>query len=179
MSENQMTSDPSPQGRRILVAVVTGEARERIQDWRDQHDPEQARRLPPHATLCYWAPSVEPAFLEQQVRHAFPTSFEVSLGSVHKGTNDQETLYIEVIDREPLDRALSRLYDGAYVAFPERSRNWLWHVTCVRESRGRNQEALLEAARSLHLHDAPWKVDTVAYMELQGDAYVTLALWVI
>ena len=171
-----MTSAPSPDGRRILVAVVTGEVGDRIQSWREKHDPEEAKRLPPHATLCYWAPEVEPETLERQVRHAFPAPFEVRLGDVRKGDNDQETFYVEVVDREPLDGALACLYDGTHVEMPRRRDGWLWHITCVRESRGRDQDALMAAARELCL-DAPWSVDTVAYMELQGDAYVQLACW--
>ncbi len=171
-----MTSTPSPEGRRILVLVVTGEAGRRIQAWREQHDREQAKRLPPHATLCYWAPTVAPDVLERQVRHAFPRPFDVHLGHVIKGTNDQETFYVDVVDREPLDDALAALYDGIYVALPERRPDWLWHVTCVRESRGRDQDALMAAARELCL-DVPWTVDTVAYMELQGGAYTWLACW--
>ena len=171
-----MTSTPSPEGRRILVAVVTGEAGLRIQEWREQHDPEQAKRLPPHATLCYWAPTVAPDLLEQQVRHAFPAPFDVRLGEVRHGTNDQETFYLEVLDREPLDNALDLLYDGAFVEMPERRKDWLWHVTCVRESRGRDQEALMQAAQALKI-DVPWTVYTVAYMEFRGGAYSWLAFW--
>jgi hypothetical protein len=173
-----MTSKPSPPGRRILVAVVTGEAGNRTQSWREKHDPEQARRLPPHATLCYWAPTVESELLERQVRHAFdaegaPT---VRLGEVRKGDNDQETLYVEVLDTAPLNAMLARLYDGTHVPLPGRD-GWLWHVTCVRESRGKDQAALLEAAKSLDLSDAPWTVATVACMELRGDRYESIATW--
>jgi hypothetical protein len=28
--------------------------------------------LPPHVTLCYWAPDASLRLLERQVRHAFP-----------------------------------------------------------------------------------------------------------
>jgi 2'-5' RNA ligase superfamily protein len=172
-----MTGAPSPDGRRILVAVVTGDTGARIQAWREEHDPEQAKRLPPHATLCYWAPPVLPERVEQQVRRAFPAPFDVRLGRVRKGDNDQETFYVEVLDRKPLDRALACLYDGTHVALPERRPDWLWHVTCVRESRGRDQEALLAAAESLCLEDTPWTVNQIAYMQLHGDAYVPLACW--
>jgi hypothetical protein len=172
-----MTSTPSPEGRRILVAIVSGEAGARIQAWREQHDPEQANRLPPHATLCYWAPSIAPEILEKQVRHAFPEPFDVHLGQVRKGTNDQETLYVEVLDREPLDQALVTLYDGAFAILPERRPDWLWHVTCVRDSRGPDQDALMAAAQTLCLQDTPWTVDTIAYMELQVGTYTRLASW--
>jgi hypothetical protein len=138
-----MTSAPSPEGRRILVAVVTGHAGEQIQRWREQYDPEQAKRLPPHATLCYWAPVADVENLEEQVRHAFPVPFDVRLGPVRLGTNDQQTMYVEVVDRSPLDEALVRLYDGTHVEMPVRRGDWLWHVTCVRESRGRDQAALM------------------------------------
>lgn len=171
-----MTSAPSPDGRRILVAVVTGDVGARIQAWREQHDSEQAGRLPPHATLCYWAPAVEPEVMERQVRHAFPRGFDVDLGEVRKGTNDQETLYVEVVDSSRLDGALEKLYDGTHVTLPKRRDQWLWHVTCVRESRGRDQDALMGAAKDLGPL-TPWTVDTVAYMELQGSAYMTLATW--
>ena len=176
MAENRMTSTPSPGGRRILVALVTGEAERRIQVWREQHDPEQARRLPPHATLCYWAPTVASDLLERQVRHAFPKPFQVHLGETRKGTNDQETFYVEVLDREALDAALDLLYDGTYIDLPERRKDWLWHITCVRESRGQDQQALMAAARELHLN-VPWTVDTIAYMELRDDVYSPLASW--
>jgi 2'-5' RNA ligase superfamily len=178
LAENRMTSKPSPPGRRILIAVVTGEAGRRIQTWREKYDPEQARRLPPHATLCYWAPTVEAELLERQVRHAFeaegtPT---VRLGQVRKGDNDQETLYVEVIDTAPLNAMHFRLCDGTFLPLPGRD-DWLWHVTCVRESRGKDQVALMQAAQSLDLSDAPWTVETVAYMELRGDRYEPVTTW--
>lgn len=175
MSENRMTSAPSPDGRRILIAVVTGEVGQRIQAWRCQHDPEQAERLPPHATLCYWAPEVEPERLERQVRHAFPRPVEVRLRGVHKGTNDQETLFAQMLETDALDAAHVRLYDGTHVTLPARD-GWLWHVTCVRESRGRDQAALLAAAEALQLDDI-WTVDTVSYMRLNGERYESLATW--
>ena len=53
IEENAPSSVASPQGRRVLVAVVTGDPGERIQQWREKHDPDQAHRLPPHTTLCY------------------------------------------------------------------------------------------------------------------------------
>jgi hypothetical protein len=174
-SENAPSSTASPQGRRILVAVVTGAAGERIQRWREQHDPREARRLPPHTTLCYWAPAVDPSLLERQVRHAFCAPVRARLGSVHEFDNDQLTLYVEVLDSGPLDDARERLYDGSVLALPGH-RPWTWHVTCVRESRGRDREALLGAAAALRL-DEPWQVDTVAYLELQGDRYEPLATW--
>jgi hypothetical protein len=173
-----MTSTPSPPGRRILIAVVTGEAGHRVQAWREEYDVEQARRLPPHATLCYWAPTVEPRLLERQVRHAFEVDdlLTVRLGEVRKGNNDQETMYVEVLDTAPLDTVHARLYDGKHVTLPGRE-GWLWHVTCVRESQGQDQDALMQAAQSLDLSDAPWTVDTVAYMELRGDRYESIATW--
>src|SRR5262249_60219745 len=70
--KNEPTNERSPQGRRVLIAVVTGEAGERIQRWREQHDPFQARRLPLHTTLCYWVPDVSLAALERQGHPALP-----------------------------------------------------------------------------------------------------------
>lgn len=175
VAENRMTSARSPDGRRILVALVTGEAGRRIQAWREQNDPGQAERLPPHATLCYWAPSIEVERLEQQVRHAFGRPVTVRLGGVSQADNDQETLYVQVLDTGPLDEVRARLYDGTYVALP-RPNGWLWHVTCVRDSRHRDKGALIEAARELHLNQA-WTVDTVAYLELRGQRYEPITTW--
>src|SRR3954464_9676265 len=96
--EQPLRADGSQPGRRVLVAVVTGEVGARIQAWRERHDPEQARRLPPHTTLCYWAPVVEPDLLERQVRHAFDRPVAVRLGSVHEFGNQDHTFYLEVLD---------------------------------------------------------------------------------
>ena len=171
-----MTSMPSPPGRRILVAVVTGAVGKKIQAWRRKHDPRQAERLPPHATLCYWAPVVEAEILEQQVRHAFPGRISVSLGGVLVGDNDQETFYVEVLDSRALEKAHARLYDGAHVALPHRN-GWLWHVTCVRDSRGRDKQALMAAAQELHFNE-DWTLDTISYMELSEDGrYQAVATW--
>ncbi|HLF76209.1 MAG TPA: 2'-5' RNA ligase family protein [Dehalococcoidia bacterium] len=172
---NRMTSAPSPQGRRILVAVVTGEAGERIQTWRLKNDPKEAERLPPHATLCYWAPQVEAEAFERQVRHAFPEPVSVKLGEVKIGDNDQGTYYVEVKDFAPLDAALARLYDGTFVEMPKRD-VWRWHVSCVRDSRGRDRAAIWQAARELVLNQE-WRVDKVAYLELRGTRYQELATW--
>jgi 2'-5' RNA ligase superfamily len=176
LTENRMTSTPSPPGRRILVAVVTGAVGERIQAWRRKHDPEQAERLPPHATLCYWAPIVEAELLEQQVRHAFPERLNVGLGGVLEGDNDQETFYVEMLDTERLEEAQSRLYDGTHVSLPA-SNGWLWHVTCVRDSRARDKKALAAAAQDLQI-DEHWTLDTISYMELSEDGrYQAVATW--
>jgi hypothetical protein len=175
--ENQPSSAASPQGRRILVAVVTGAAGACIQAWRETHDPHEARRLPPHTTLCYWAPAVEPALLEPQVRHAFRAQVEVRLGNVREFDNDQQTLYLPVLDAEALDRARERLYDGTHLALPG-LRAWTWHVTCVRESRGRDREHLRTAALDLRL-DEPWRIDRIAYLELRGDHYQPIAAWTV
>jgi len=174
-AENQMTSAPSPQGRRIIVAVVTGETGARIQAWREQYDPREALRLPPHATLCYWAPDAPTEDIERQVRYAFPSTTDVRLGGVRQGSNDQGTLYVEVLDRTPLDEALQRLYDGTHVEFPG-LREWRWHVTCVRDTRGKDVAALKQAAASLP-DESSWQVDTVAYLELRGERYEPIALW--
>jgi hypothetical protein len=170
-----MTSAPSPRGRRILVAEVTAEVGRRIQAWREQHDPEQARRLPPHSTLCYWAPAVAADELERQVLHAFNEPVTVRLGCVKQADNDQATLYVEVCQAEALDGALRRLYDGTYVKLPPAD-HWRWHVTCVRDTRGRDMSALWSAARGLD-PDCSWHVDKVSYLELTDDHYEEIASW--
>lgn len=173
--QNAPSSSASPQGRRVLVAIVTGEQGDRIQRWRTEHDPEQARRLPPHTTLCYWAPDLPLSAFEKQVRHAFAEPVEVRLGAVRGFANDQGTLYVEVLNTGQLDRARRRLYDGTHAALGEAG-DWPWHVTCVRDTRGWDRDALLRHAGRL---DAcgPWKVDRVALLELRGDAYTPLGVW--
>jgi 2'-5' RNA ligase len=141
---NRMTSAASPQGRRILVALVTGEAGQRIQAWREQHDAEQAKRLPPHTTLCYWTPDVPLEQLEQQLRHAFPAPVTVRLGPVREFDNDQHTFYVEVEGTEALEECRRALYDGTFVNLPA-AEAWAWHITCVRDSRDRDLEELRKA----------------------------------
>jgi hypothetical protein len=165
----------SPQGRRVLVAVVTGEIGDRIQAWRERYDPEQARRLPPHATLCYWAPDGDLAQMEMQIRHAFDRSVSVKLGQVREFNNADRTLFLEVLETAELDAARERLYDGTFAVF-ERNGNWTWHVTCVRYAKGRDTGRLGLAADELVV-DTTWTIEKVAYLELQGDRYVPLAEW--
>src|SRR5581483_5868721 len=78
--------------RRILVAVVTRATGEWIQAWRERHDPEQARRLPPHTTLGYRVPKLEPEALANQVRHAFAGRVTVQLGGVRAFDNAERTI---------------------------------------------------------------------------------------
>ncbi len=175
MSEQSTSAEVSQPGRRVLVAVVTGEAGDRVRAWREQHDSEQARRLPPHATLCYWAPVVEPEVLERQVRHAFAEPVTVRLGSVHEFDNEDRTFYVEVLDTAGLDAARERLYDGAHLELPGR-REWTWHVTCVRYGVRRDLDELRRLAAELAL-DLPWRIDTVAYLELGEGRYDAIAEW--
>jgi hypothetical protein len=170
-----MTSKESPQGRRILVAVVTGSLGDRIQAWRLWHDPQQAQRLPPHTTLCYWAPVAEPAVIEAQLRHAFCEPVVVHLGGVREFDNDQHTFYVELQQTAALDEARHRLYDGKHLELPPLT-DWSWHVTCVRDSSERDLRKLRRTADELCL-DAEWRVDTVSYLELRGSRYEELASW--
>jgi hypothetical protein len=163
----------SSRRRRILVAVVTGPAGDHIQSWREQNDSRQARRLPPHTTLCYHAPAVEPGLLERQVRHAFSRGVVVWLGAVDLLNNDDRTLYIALEQTGKLDEARRRLYDGKHLALAGFA-EWTWHVTCVRRSRGREIEPLRRSARVLE-QLGPWRVAQIDYMELRGDRYDTIA----
>jgi 2'-5' RNA ligase len=176
-SRNQPSSEASPQGGRVLVTVVTGGAGRRIHAWRERHDPYQAARLPPHVTLCYWPLRDDVEALERQVRHAFATPVSARLGEVREFDNGEHTFYVEVLETAPLDAARRRLYDGAHCRLPS-LREWTWHVTCVRDSRGRDLAALRSAARDLAL-DAEWRIDTVAYLELRGDRYEPVAIWAV
>ncbi len=170
-------SAASPPGRRIVVAVVTGAIGDAVQRWREEHDPEQARRLPPHATLCYWAPTVDPDLLERQVRHALPGPIPVRLGTIHHFTNRDRTLYLPVEDTEALDEARVRLYDGTHLALAK-DHDWDWHVTVVRYGRHRQTDWLLAEGVPLP-DDGRWMIDTVAYMELRDGQYHDIARWLL
>ena len=76
---------------------------------------------------------------------------------------------------EALNEARRRFYDGKHLALPALE-DWSWHITCVRDSRSRDLEALRQAASELHL-DMPWRIDTVSYMQLAGQRYEELARW--
>lgn len=165
----------SPEGRRVLVARVTGEPGERILAWRQAHDPEQARRLPPHCTLCYWTPIVDPDILQRQVRHAFPQPISVRLGGVHEFDNPDGTFYVNVQGTQALDLARQRLYDGTFLQLQGRM-DWTWHVTCVRSSRGRDLRELRVAAAALAI-DMDWVIDSISYLKLRGDRYEAVAEW--
>jgi len=168
----------SPQGRRVLVARVTGESGERIQAWRQRHDPRQAERLPPHVTLSYWAPAADALRLDEQVRHAFNRPIEVRLGGVREFDNPDGTFYVEVLDAEALDAARERLYDGRFLAIERRPAWWPWHITCVRYAtgRGRDLDALRRSARDLQL-DAPWQIRRIEHLQLGSGRYHPLADW--
>jgi hypothetical protein len=168
----------STNGRRVLVAVVTGEPGERIQAWREEFDPTQARRLPPHATLAYWA-AVDPGDEDRfnaQIRHAFPAPVPVRLGEVHEFDNEDQTFYVEVCDTDALDAARVRLFDGRHFAFPEQRQAWDWHVTVVRYGRKVNLDVIRANTDALRL-DAAWHVDTIAWLELREGIYHELRRW--
>ena len=167
----------SPEGRRILIAVVTGAIGDEIQRWREHHDPGQARRIPPHMTLVYWAPDIDPALLEAQVCHAFPAPIPVRLGAVRTFGNRDQTRFLPVLDTGALDAARVRLYDGTHLPLAK-DRDWEWHVTCVRYGRSRELDsaALAEADSSLP-SDVPWLIDMISYMELRDGIYEPIAMW--
>jgi hypothetical protein len=169
----------SPIGRRVLVAVVTGRPGEVIQAWRMEHDPQQARRLPPHATLCYWVTDADIDALGEQVRHAFPAPVTVTLGSVHEFTNRDGTFYIDVKDTADLDAARTRLFDGTSLELPGPA-DFTWHVTCVRYPDDAHRTSLRVAAEQLARDveaDPTWTIDTIACLELRGDRYEPVRTW--
>jgi hypothetical protein len=175
-AESGPSATPSPQGRRVLVVVVTGAAGERIQQWRVAHDPEQARRIPPHTTLCYWVPpDLDIKALGRQVRYALEEPVGVCLGAVRRFTGGDGSLFIELAAAEGLDAARRRLFDGTFAVVGEASA-WPWHVTCVRSpSEERAAELLAPAEELAHLGET--SVERVELLELQGDRYVSLASW--
>lgn len=168
----------SPNGRRVLVAVVTGDVGDRIQAWRGAFDPIQARRLPPHATLAYRA-AVDPADEERfdaQIRHAFPAPILVWLGEVHEFDNDEQTFYINVCETAALDAARVRLFDGTHFTFPKQHHQWDWHVTIVRYGIRMDRERILSNIAALPL-DTEWRIDTIAWLELRDGVYHEVKRW--
>lgn len=167
----------SPQTTRVLVAVVTGDVGARIQRWREKNDPDQARRLPPHTTLCYKATTDDEVALEKQVRHAFATPVTVRLGPVKEFPNSDGTFFVDVRDTDGLDEARRRLYDDTHLALTKRA-PWTWHVTCVRYPHDHLPDVpALRAAKPELDFDLPWRIDRVAHLELRGDRYEPLAEW--
>ena len=166
----------APHARRVLVAVVPGPLGERIQAWRQEHDPKHAARLPPHLTVCYRPPDAPLEVLEAQVRHAFPTLVTVRLGGVFVLAHREEPFAVEVLETAALDAARRRLFDGRFVQMGGRH-EWPWHITCVRYGHLQDRQALLAAAtRDLAL-DAPWTISRVSYLELRNGRYEPIAEW--
>lgn len=164
----------SPQGRGILLAIVNGEVGVRIQRWREAHDPEQARRYPPHVTLCYWVPE-DASALAAQVAHAFPAPVVARLGGPRIFDNAGRTMYVEVQEHGGLDAARARLFDGTHLTLSG-SDDWTFHVTCLRRTGGVPAEVIAEAEEALRF-DAPWVVDEIAHLELDGDTYRRVQTW--
>lgn len=175
-----MSDTPSPNGRRVLVAVVSGTVGEAIQAWRLEHDPKQARRLPPHATLCYWAPPIDDAdALDRQIRHAFPVPVTVTLGGVHEFTNRDGTFFIEVNSSDDLNAARARLFDGSFCKL-DGQQDFTWHVTCVRYPEESQRDALRASVHELTatVAESPvWTIDTIAWLELRDGVYKPIRTW--
>ncbi len=174
----------SREGRGILLAIVTGEVGERIQRWREAHDPDQAQRYPPHATLCYWVPEGLDAggldALDAQVRHAFPEPVEVTLGGPQIFENEGRTMFVEVRNHHALDEASERLMDGAHLDLaPVDGRTaWTWHVTALRRTEGVPGDVLTAAETDLAIHEA-WRIEEIAYLVLSGDQYERRRTWML
>ncbi len=169
----------SPEGRGILLAIVTGEVGARIQRWREARDPDQAKRYPPHATVCYWVPEHLDAggldALDAQVRHAFPEPVEVTLGGPRIFENEGRTMYVEVRNHHALDVARERLTDGTHLDLPGRD-GWTWHVTALRRTDGAPSDILATAEHELAIH-AQWRIEEIAYLVLTGDQYERRRTW--
>lgn len=171
-----MTS--SADGRRVLVAVVTGELGDRIQAWRRQHDPQQAQRIPPHTTLLYWAqvaPGDELA-LDAQIRHAFPATIDVRLTTVRAFDNPDQTFFLEMTETAALDAARDRLFDGRHLQFAPQRQAWSWHITVVRYGKAIGQDRVLPHIGELALYTT-WTIDRLLWLELHGGAYHEVGRW--
>jgi hypothetical protein len=163
-------------GRRVLVAVVPGLLGDRIQAWRERYDTRQARRLPPHLTVCYRPPLADLRAIEAQVRHAFATPLTVRLGPVFVLAHPEAPLAVGVHDTSDLDHARQKLFDGTHVQMGGRH-EWPWHITCVRYGHSRDREALLAAAATELALNAPWQIETINYLELRQGQYEPVAEW--
>lgn len=155
--------------------MVDGEAGERIQQWRLEHDPLQAARIPPHATLCYWATGIDIKRLGAQVRHAFPSAPTVRLTPVREFADAQGTFYVGIEEATGLDECRRRLYDGTFASLGD-LKEWPWHITCVRDSRNRNVEGIRSAAATLDA-GSEWRVRRIACLELRGEQYEPVETW--
>lgn len=173
--ENAPSAVESPQGRRVLVAVVDGEPGERIKRWRLEHDPVQAERIPPHSTLCYWVTGIDTEQLGRQVRHAFSEAPTVRLTGVREFEDSQGAFYVGIEETAALNECRRRLYDGSFVDLGD-LREWPWHITCVRDSRGRDVAAIRSAAGGLDA-GREWRVSRIACLELRGDRYEAVKAW--
>lgn len=167
----------SKNGRRVIVAPVTGAIGARIQAWREKYDPQQALRLPPHATIMYWANfDVDDAAVDAQIRHAFPSPVIVRLGDVHTFQNPDRTRYIEVQETEHLNNARSRLFDGSYFEFPDQRTEWDWHVTVVRYGVKADENAVNAAIPELD-STGEWVIDVLLLLELRDGVHEEVRRW--
>jgi hypothetical protein len=162
--------------RRVLVATVSGALGDRLQAWREKHDPKQAGRLPPHLTVCYKPPDVPLEALEAQVRHGFPSPIPVRLGGVFVLPHREAPLAVQVLETVELDDARRRLFDRMHAEMGGRD-DWPWHITCVRYGHSRDREALLAAAAQELALDEPWTISRVSYLELRDGRYEPVAEW--
>lgn len=162
----------------MIVAPVTGATGDHIQAWRQKFDPQQALRLPPHATVLYWAnlESDQDAALTAQIHHAFPGPISVQLGEVKQFPNADQTRYIEIKDTAELDAARSRLFDGTHLMLPGQRQTWDWHVTVVRYAVEADMSVIEPAIAELVL-DEPWLVDTLLLLELRNGLYHQVTRW--
>jgi 2'-5' RNA ligase len=164
-------------GRRVLVAPVDGALGERIQSWREVHDPRYAAAMWPHVTLCYQPTSAPTELIEAQVRHALPAPLVVTLWGIGELGNRDATLCIGVSETTALDAARERLFDGRFVQL-EGHRTWRWHVTLVRNGWTRDREALLAcAARELRVEGERIEMRTVELLERGPERYAPITRW--
>ena len=164
--------------RRVLVALVPGPAGERIQQWREAHDPWRARLIPPHLTLCYRPSYASPELIEAQVRYAFPAPVTVRLGGVGELPNRDRTLVVHIADAGELDEARRRLFDGTHVVMGG-YREWPWHVTWIRYGVKCDSATKLALAEDALRFDQPWLIDAVSLLELRDGRYEQVADWLL
>ena len=105
----------------------------------------------------------------------FPAAITNGLGEVAEFEEYQGTFHVKRRETASLDAARRKLYDATRLDMGP-VREWRWHVTCVRNTNGRDRRTLRSAAATLAPGDT-WLLDEVACLELRGDRYETVRSW--
>jgi 2'-5' RNA ligase len=162
---------------RIFVgAFPTGEIAERIQRWREPHDPITARITAPHVTLAgtYWrhgsaTPENEAAATESLLA-AQPQlkPFELVLGGVESFLPEAAVIYLRVTPTAGLSAARRVLLE---VLGQDKHRNFVPHLTLVMRLPQAKTEQLWRAWQQTAWHTEQWAMPVQSLWLMQrGEA---------